>query len=515
MMKKITAFFDVNGSFGVPVTNPPEFPTAGHLLAHMDRLGISRALVWHVAARDHHADTGNRQLLAEIAGQNRLVPAFRIGPDMLWARNGLTDLSAALAARRVRALRVNAAPVGPVIEAVATYKPVLLCDVRELPEPGALAERFPQLPIVLTHMMWGQLPMLLDLMRRQENVHADISWIHTGGTIELLCRQFGARRVVFGLGGRAHQGASIAALLHAEIGDDDRELIAHGNLDRLLGLPATPPRPATITQPLWQQFINREPLGIEVLDAHGHLGPSSTWMLERQELADQIPQALRDMDRCGIRTQIVSGIHALFNDPVAGNDLLAEALQPHGDRFRGWIVFNPHHADRLAPHLDRWLANPFFAGFKILCDYWRVPVTDPRFEIVWRTANAYRLPILIHTWDTACDSPAMLRDICPRYPNAAFLLAHAGGGDRGRREAEELVAGNKNVWLEWCGSFCSSIPWEETLPKVGADRVLFGTDAIYHNFAWELGRLLSLDLPAEMLRPILGANLRALLARRQ
>ena len=522
-MKQIPALFDLNGSFGLPVTGQPEFATANQLLAHLDRLGVSRSLVWHVAARDHHADTGNRQLLTEIAGQqDRLIPAFTVGTDMLWARNGLTELTAALAAKPVRALRFfpatlryNAAQITPVIEAVASHKPVLLCDVRELADLGTLAERFPQLPVVLTHMMWGHMTMLFDLMRRHENVHADISWIHTGGTIELLCREFGAARVLFGLGGRAHQGASIAALLHAEISDADRDRIAHGNLDKLLGLPATQPRRATITQPLWQRFIRHEPLGIEIMDAHGHLGPTSTWMVERQELADQIPQALRDMDRLGIRTLIASGMHALFNDPVAGNDLLAKAIQPHGDRLRGWIAFNPNHADRLTPHVDRWLANPVFAGFKLLCGYWRVPITDPRLEIVWRTANAHRLPILIHTWDGGHDSPAMLRDICPKYPDAAFLLAHAGGGDRGRREAEDLVAGNPNVWLEWCGSFCSSIPWEGTLPKVGAGRVLFGTDAVLHNFAWELGRLLSLDLPEEMLRPILGANLRGLLERRK
>ena len=50
--------------------------------------------------------------------------------------------------------------------------------------------------------------------------------------------------------------------------------------------------------------------------------------------------------------------------------------------------------------------------------------------------------------------------------------------------------------------------------KIGQDRLLFGTDAVVHNFAWELGRLLSLDLPEAMIRPALGANLSGLLARR-
>jgi len=510
--------FDVNGSFGIPVISEPEFKTPADLLAHMNRLGVSRSLVWNVPGRNHHCDTGNRELLSAIAGEERFVPAFSVGLDMLLARDGLKHLQS----QRVRALRLfptslrfNPIQIAPVIEAVAAHTPVLVGDMREMPDPAAFAERFPNLPLIVTHAMWGHLFPLLDAMRRCPNMLADISWLHSNGTIELLCRQFGAKRVVFGLGGRAHQGACIAALQLAEIRDDERELIAHGNLDRLLGLPATKPQPATITQPLWNKFIQGKPLGVEIIDAHGHLGPLSYWPMDRQELADQIPQTLRDMNRCGIQTLVVSGLHALMNDPVTGNDLLAEKLTPHGERFRGWIVLNPFQTDRLMPHLDRWLANPFFVGIKIHPDSWRLPVTDPRYEYVWRTANTHRLPILMHTWDSPNNSPAMFRDICPKYPHAAFIFGHAGGGDRGRREAEDIVATNSNTWLEWCGSFCSSIPWEETLPKIGKDRLLFGTDAVVHNFAWELGRYLSLDLPEEMLRPALSDNWHALLKRRE
>jgi len=68
------------------------------------------------------------------------------------------------------------------------------------------------------------------------------------------------------------------------------------------------------------------------------------------------------------------------------------------------------------------------------------------------------------------------------------------------------------VYLEWCGSFCSSIPWEETLRAVGPRRVVFGTDAMVHDFNWELGRLLSLEVPDGTLTAILGANMRRILA---
>jgi len=79
---------------------------------------------------------------------------------------------------------------------------------------------------------------------------------------------------------------------------------------------------------------------------------------------------------------------------------------------------------------------------------------------------------------------------------------------------EELAPGQSNVYMEWCGSFCSTRRWEETLKTIPARQIVFGTDAMVHGFEFELGRLLSMDVPDETLVPILGANMRRILAMR-
>jgi predicted TIM-barrel fold metal-dependent hydrolase len=158
--------------------------------------------------------------------------------------------------------------------------------------------------------------------------------------------------------------------------------------------------------------------------------------------------------------------------------------------------------------MDGCFSRNVFIGFKLLCDYWQIPVNDSRFNSMWEYADQHRLPILIHTWDGPYDSPALLTDIVKRYPNASFLLAHAGGGDHGRHEAEEIAKNNENVYLEWCGTFCSSVPFEETLEKIGGGRkVVFGTDGVCHSPIWELGRLISLNVPEQTIIPILGQNM--------
>ena len=75
--------------------------------------------------------------------------------------------------------------------------------------------------------------------------------------------------------------------------------------------------------------------------------------------------------------------------------------------------------------------------------------------------------------------------------------------------------GQRTTARRFAGSFVSPEPWEDAVARLGPERIVFGTDAIAHDPVWELGRLLSLNVPDEQLKPILGGNLRAILARRK
>ena len=531
--------FDANGPVGCGATSAPDFATCEDMLRHMDRLGIARSLVWSTQARDHHPAIGNQRLLAELdalrpADRKRLVPSLVIAPTMLYENHSTEELVALVRSGRTRALRVcprtlrhKLPHLAPLLAQVAPYQPVLFVDVREVPDERELfelASAFPRMPIVCLHGMWPWLFnfSLLDLMRRCPNILIDNSMHHTRGTAERIVRDYGMHRMVFATACKSDNGASIAHLQHLPVGPEAHEAIAHGNLEQLLGLEPTA-RPAAASRPapkrtaptLWQKLRAGRRLGLDIIDAHGHLGSEGVWPLTERDMDEQIPAALRWLDTLSIRTMIVSGQDALFSDPVAGNRKLEDKAGRHGERFRGYLTFNPFYEQSLLPQLDDFFSRPFFVGFKSICDYWQVPVTDKRFHSAYQYCHEHRLPFLIHTWDGHHDSPAMLKDVAKEYPNAIFLLGHSGGGDRGRMESVELALANPNVYLEFCGSFCSRIPWEETLKQVGRDRVVFGTDAVFHDFAWELGRFLSIDLPDEDLIPALGANMRRILRMRR
>jgi len=526
-MTALPPLFDATKYIGAGSTAKPDFPTAADLLAHMDRLGIDRAVAWHVAARDLHPMVGNERLMQEIdatpGARERIIPAFVIMPPMLYERDTMGQFQEMVKTHDIRAFRFFARGlhwslklIAPIIRTILPQNPVVMIDARQLDPADTLtfAAEFPQVPIICTEAMWLHYAMLYKLLEERRNIYVETSFLHTYGTLEHLIHHFGADRIIFGAGPRSNNGAAIASLMHAELSEEHREQIAGHNLEGLLGIhPSSRPTPAISGDGLWPRLLRRERLGPEIIDAHTHLGRTGTWVVESTELPAQVEAALKSMDRMGVSTMIVAGLEALHLNSLEGNAYLEEQLRPYGDRFRGYFTFNPLYAEKAAPRLDEFFSRPFFVGFKLLCSYWGIPLTDPRFTPMWEYADAHRLPVLMHTWQGAHDAPRLLRDIVPQYPNAFFLLGHSGAGDR--PDAEALARQYPNVYLEWCGSFTNTDEWDDTLARLGNRQLVYGTDGMLHDPAWEMGRLLSLDVPDETLWPILGDNMREILAKRR
>ncbi len=526
---KDNAWFDVNGTIGRSCRGDGDFESAAERLDFMDRLGVARALVWNREALHHHPLPCNGALLEELrrtpCARDRLFPVLAFSGLLLLERNGVALLKSQLKAAAVRALRfVNFGGrhtllhAAPLIERLRSLHPLLLVDAGDTSEGDLLefAAAFPRLTIVLTRVQWPACAEVFALMRRRPNICCDTSWLHSFRALELATREFGAERLLFGLGPRSHNGAALGALARADLTPTQRRTIAHGNLDGLTGLNPTPARAAQWTaNTLWPRFLAGEPLGVAVADAHGHFGPSAGYALGEQQEGEQLRVGQELLSRLGFDLLLVSGLRALLGDPLAGNAELEKFLRPHSERFGAYVAFNPFFGDALAQRFEDYFQSPVFRGFKTLCDYWKVPIGDARFQPMWEFAHRRRLPVLCHTWSGSYDSPALFRAAARRYPRAPILLGHSGGDDRGRPEAEALAAEFPNVYLEWCGSFYSRVRWEDTLRRVPLRRVVFGTDAFMHDPRWELARLLSLELPDDTLKPVLGANLRRLLAGRE
>jgi uncharacterized protein (TIGR03086 family) len=147
------------------------------------------------------------------------------------------------------------------------------------------------------------------------------------------------------------------------------------------------------------------------------------------------------------------------------------------------------------------------------------PGLDPFLEV----AAEAGVPVAVHTAPGPSD-PDLVRRLAERFPQVPFLLYHTFlGPPEGRRRAARHAQQLPNLYLET--SWCRSEEVRRLLDEVGAERVLFGSDAavdgpvhfvrsppnieMTENYNQSL-LLLARRLPAETLRALLEDNTRRL-----
>ena len=132
---------------------------------------------------------------------------------------------------------------------------------------------------------------------------------------------------------------------------------------------------------------------------------------------------------------------------------------------------------------------------------------------MFRYAHEHNLPILLHSWDgMPYGTVQMCSDAAKKWPNAKVILGHSGGTTDARNVCHKIARdpAYNNVYFEFCGSFLSTIDWKTSLEYIDHHRILYGTDTHLHDPVWELGRLLSEDIPDNQLQDILAGNARRL-----
>lgn len=531
-------YCNLNGKYGMGAYAQPEYPMLSDLLAAMDRLGIWQTVAYHSNACDLHPVYGNRFLLEDLEkmpeAKGRIIPALAANPAMTVGKGEMEHLEDCLASGKAGCIvlfpvtnRFRMVEYRRVFDRIRKYRPVVLIDKKELRDNdmedlAQIAPQYPELKFVIKQMMWDQFSRVFDLMLRTENIYCDTSWFHYRDAMKMVCEHVGYQRLLFSVGNRSDGGAAIASLSWLKRPQQEKDAIAYDNFVSLLPdgerervLANRKSIEDQIDNRFWKNFVQEKGLhDVLVIDAHTHIGPfARSWYLVENEIEDQIQVLKEEMDRFGIDKIVSQPETALFGQPLMGNDMVQQAITDT-ERFRGNLVFNPIYSHLYTEEvLDKYFKGGYYCGFKLLPEYLGVPVDDPRFFPAYEYANKHHMHILFHSWMGRCGTPQQIAQMAQKYPNATFIIGHTGGSDVGRRQSEAIAQDSRydNCVFEFCGSFVSSIPWEESLQRINYKRLVFGTDTYVHDVPWEMGRLLSLDIPEEQLEAILGANMQKIL----
>jgi len=254
---------------------------------------------------------------------------------------------------------------------------------------------------------------------------------------------------------------------------------------------------------LLERARNGLPLGIDIIDIHGHLGRSLF------TIPDVSPESLiRSMDRLGVRRIVCSHMRAWSHDAEHGNAQMLKFMRTFPGRILGYVSVYPAAAQTVWERVERWLAAGFI-GLK-LHNSNGFPYDDAAYEPAWAMADERRLPVLLHTWGAEGEF-GQIRSLAGRYGGAALLLAHAGV--HGEAEYVRIAEECPNVHLELASSQTPRGLVERLVAAGLTERIVWGSDASFLNQAQQLGKVVGADIPEEAKVQILSENPRRLLDR--
>jgi predicted TIM-barrel fold metal-dependent hydrolase len=250
-----------------------------------------------------------------------------------------------------------------------------------------------------------------------------------------------------------------------------------------------------------------------IWDVHTHLdGVEGDTPEARMEVL------VRHMDRLGIERIILSqGYDQYIRNPTPDqvreeNDRVMRAVRHFPNRAYGSVYLSPTNVRFCLEEFDRCVRDgPMISVGELEAD---VRCNSPALDPIVERAVSLKVPILQHTWiktngnEPGESTPYDLVELARRHPQAQFICGHTGGNwELGIRAIRDV----KNVCAEIAGSDPTSGFVEMAVRELGAERVVYGSDAGGRSFASQMAKVIGAEIPDSAKEMILGGNLRRLL----
>jgi len=248
---------------------------------------------------------------------------------------------------------------------------------------------------------------------------------------------------------------------------------------------------------------------MKIIDMHVH----HTWADPADPPWALIEETLTLAQQCGIAKVGLLGTYSFHGyDPTpegiyACNTHAARIVERYPDQAYSFCYLNPAHDPAfIHAELDRCVGDFGMKGIKL---WIAVNARDPRLDVVMAGARRHHLPVLHHAWYKATgyvyneSTPADVRDLALRFPDVSIIMAHLNGCDvRGVLDIKDLP----NVSIDTSGSQPDAGFIEFAVAELGAERILFGSDAPIRDYAVQLAKVTGAKISDAARQQILGEN---------
>ena len=221
--------------------------TKEDILELMERCNIEKAVAYHSIALEGDMKGGNEELLKDTAGDDRFVRQWCAMPSAFGEFMSVEELLTQMKANDVSSVRLfpkthgfslKPYAMGKFMAAMAEHKiPVFMTYAESGTDDAlyALLTDYPEVNFVISDVSYREERKMFPILQQCKNIYLGTGNYVVHGGIKTMCRYFGAERLIFDTGLPVGSATSAVSLVcYAEISREEKELIAHGNLERLL-----------------------------------------------------------------------------------------------------------------------------------------------------------------------------------------------------------------------------------------------------------------------------------------
>ena len=517
--------FDSWVSYGPrPGKDPEERWTLDHLLSDLDFYGIAGAVVRHNQMQSYDAMHINNRLSRELASyRDRLFPCWAVLPHQFGDFPSPNELIHQMDDNDIRAVYfqplrdgypIHENILNPLAQVLNPRKMPILVSIADLANDYETAIQFSRIfhacPIVLGETNWGQWRLVLSIMDACPNIHLEFHFLQANRAVEFLAQRYGPNRLLFGSGLLKHSAGAARGFIDWSL-MDERSIakFASENLRSLLGTGPASPAPFCASDDLILAAHMKKPLPALVLDAHCHVldeglnGAGGPYVMIRGDVKNMFELTRR----MGIqKTAMMSWSGTVCMDVEAGNTLIENIVDQFPDEVIGVSSCDPTHQ---SPEQIRATCRHLHdeKGFRGMKPYPtnHLSYADPRYAPYWEFGDEQGLYALLHV-DPLSGGLQAVSELADRYKRMRFLIAHVGGSWEFARQSVEVIKKFPNVMAELTLTPVPNGIIEWLCREVGADRVLFGTDAPMRDPRPQLGWCVFTRLPLKDKKKILGEN---------
>ena len=526
-------YLDCHASTGMHGPTDARVPwKTSELLSDMRHAGIHGALVHHWTAREYDPGYGNRRLLDEIAGEDRLIPCWVLiphhagemphGAELVAEMRELSVPAARMFPRRHH-YRFDEAVCGELFSALEAEEIPLLLDVGlygddqqvAYEEVERLCARHPGLPVVLTKARWESTRDVLALMQSHHNVYVEFSSFQIHYGLEFMAEQVGVDRLLLGTEWPFKSpGAARSFIDYCELSEDEKAAVAGQNLARLLKLEDLPSDypPADQGAILAKAKKGRPIDHIPVIDTHTHIlhdGLMGSGFIAIPH--GDAEHMIRRNRRLGIDRFCCSSWIGIWIDYREGNELIHDLTVRHPGDILGYATIDPKKSDDFELDIQLCHDRYGFRGLKPYNPRVGLPYNSPLYDPWYRKGNEIGGFVKLHQTAIGDKFLEEVGDISSRYPNMNYFLAHSGWTWEVARERASFARERPNVFLDLTFTSVLHGVVEYFVEEGLGHRVLFCTDAPMRDPIPQLGWVVYSRIEEEEKERILGGNaLRAL-----